>query len=471
MGHDGKCPECDDEVFIQLLKRAAKTLERRADRVVSKTKSRSFHDNGVNDKRSRRKTRTAKGSKRRSLSLDREYHPELLELAAQEIQRRIAELEIAKERKENEGLVLSSSTEQILRCWQTDIDCESKSSSPMSLSHISRRQLTIGQVAQPSEIDQTTTSSDELGIKISCLNVGDPVWVRRSKEEWTYAILKEKGECLDDPFRFTVNEVGSTKTLFRKHLAKFVKLVAEPESSGGSAMNEHFMSMYTSYSGIVNDCETKSDRDSQSTSTGDDAQYFGDSMCVFSGMDMCSDATSLKKSAADCVPKTKMRSFHGSDECSQRRRSSSLRLDRDESVMSQTKQSIPSFASYRPTSDKKAGAATVDTKPNEKRVSFALPENKKTFRNSSMPSVMPSILKNDDAAVQPRRKSESSKSSSKEKVEQIKAELHDVKNTKGSKAISTKKLNELNTRDSMDKVKRSSFYSALNSIHKRSSVF
>ena len=506
MGHDGKCPECDN-VFIQLLKRAAKTLERRADRVVNKTKSRSFHDNGVNDERSRR--RSAKGSKRRSFSLDREDHPELLELAAQVIQRRIAELEIAKERK-NEGEVLSPSAEQddILRCWETDLDCESKSSHPLPLSHISRRQFTIGQVAQPSEIDQTTTSSDELIIKISHLNVGDPVWVRRSKEEWTYAILKEKGQCPDDPFKFTVNEVGSTKTLYHKHLPKFVKLVAEPESSGRSAMNDHNMSMYTLFAGIVNDCATKSDRDSQSTSIGDDAQYFGDSMYVFSGMDMRSDATSLKKSAAECVPKSKARSFHGGDECSRRkttnstrrssslrpdrdesdmsqtkrdsfdgsdecsrrkttnstRRSSSFRLDRDKSDMSQTDQSIPSFASYRPTSDK--------TKPNEKRVSFALPENKKTFRNRSMPSVMPSVLETDDADVAaPRRKTEPSISVSKEENEQIKAELHDVKKTKGPKAIPTKKLNELNMGDAMDRAKRSSFHSALNSIHKRSSVF
>lgn len=470
MGHDGKCPECDD-VFIQLLKRAATTIERRADHVVNKTKSRSFHDNGVNDERSRRRTRTAKGSKRRSFSLDRVDHPELLELAAQEIQRRIAELEIAKERK-NEGEVLSSSARQdeILRCWESDLDCESKSSRPLSLSHISRRQLTIGQVAQPSEIDQTTTSSDELIIKISHLNVGDPVWVRRSKEEWTYAILKEKGDCPDDPFKFTVNEVGSTKTLFRKHLYKFVKLVAEPESSGGSAMNDHNMSMYTLFAGIVNDCETKSDQDSQCTSIGDD---FGDSMFVFSGMDMRADATSLKLSAAECVPKTKARSYHGSDECSRRkttnstRRSSSFRLDRDESN--------PSFASYRPTSDKNGGVKTVYTKPNEKRVSFALPENKKAFRNSSMPSVMPSVLETVDAAVaafQPRRKTEPSISLSNEAMEQIKTEVLDVKNTKGSKAKSTKRLNELNTRDSMDKAKQSAFfYSALNSIHKRSSVF
>ena len=470
MGHDGKCPECDD-VFIRLLKRAAKSLERRADRVVDKTKSRSFHDNGVNDERSRRRTRTAKGYKRRSFSLDREDHPELLELAAQEIQRRIAELEIAKERK-NEGEVLSSSAERddILRCWETDLDCESKSSHPLPLSHISRRQFTIGQVAQPSDIDQTTTSSDELIIKISHLNVGDPVWVRRSKEEWTYAILKEKGQCPDDPFKFTVNEVGSTKTLYHKHLPNFVKLVAEPESSVRSAMNDHNMSMYTLFAGIVNDCETKYDQDSQSTSIGDDAQYFGDSMYVFSGMDMRSDATSSKKSAAECVPKSKARSFHGSDDCSRRkttnstRRCSSFRLDRDESDMSQTNQSISSFASYRPTSDK--------TKPNEKRVSFALPENKKTFRNMSMPSVMPSVLETDDADVAgPRRKTEPSIFLSKEENEQIKAELHDVKNTKVSKAIPTKKLNELNTRDAMDRAKRSSFHSALNSIHKRSSVF
>ena len=482
MCHDGKCPECDD-VFIQLLKRAAKALERRADRAMNKTKSRSFHDNSVHDERSRQRTRTAKGSKRRSFSLDREDHPELLELAAQEIQRRIAELEvIAKDRKENEGEVLSSSAEKddILRCWETDLDCESKSSHSLPFSHISRRRFTVGQVAQPSEIDQTITSSDELILKISRLNVGDPVWVRRSKEEWTYAILKEKGECPDDPFKFMVNEVGSTKTLYHRHLAKFVKLVAQPaESSGGSAMNDHTKSMYTLFAGIVNDCENMSDPDSSRSDTiGDDAQYFGDSMYVFSGMDMPADTTSLKKSTSECVPKTKARSFHGSDECSRRkstnstRTSSSFHLDREESDMSQTKNSIPSFDSYRPTSDKKAGAKTINTKPNEKRVSFSLPENKKTFRNSSMPSVMPIVLETDNegvAAVQSRSKSEPNISVSKEGIEQVEAEVLDVKNTKGFKP--TKKFNELNTGDYMDKAKRSSFHSALNSIHKRSSVF
>ena len=527
----GQCPEC----AIRLLKIAARTLEQRADQEVKRTNARSFQRS---DECSQRRS---KPTRRRTRSLDRvhDVSPELLKMAAKTVERQIAELETVKMGQENDsikkrsisGAGLVSANEQgnqstavkadkvenedeetqALRCWLTDFDlgssqgtdssnyspppspCSSRSNSPSMVyarSFLRPQRFAIGQVARRSEIDHTNSSAEAM-IKIGRLNVGDPVWIKRSGDEWTYAILKVRRNGPNIPLVFTVNKKGATKTIDLKHLAKFVKLVADERSICGKKMNtlshaqgsdkgsffgtkesviqDRNVSMYT-ISGGVNDFDEESDRGCQHSwqdFNGGDAQFFGDSMFALSGFERLSDTPlDAEESLLKCTSKSSV-------------------LDNGVEV-SKLKHSVS--LSNQPTLSKKSSFKD-DAKPRKHRVIFSIPEG----RSSSMPTMSESAY---PKIFQQRRESGWSEehyceSWSEEEIEQIKKEINDVKSKQVTKAIPKKKLSESNVMESIprrhcaqvkrasmeskprqhfEQVKRASFYSALNSIHKRSSM-
>jgi len=99
-------------------------------------------------------------------------------------------------------------------------------------------QFSVGRVAQVTDIEAPASRGDYL-IKIGRLREGDPVWVKRSNNVWSYAILKTKLNGPDASLEFIVNERGATKKFPVTHLTKYVRLLAEiPETATNSEEDE-----------------------------------------------------------------------------------------------------------------------------------------------------------------------------------------------------------------------------------------
>eukprot|EP00571_Detonula_confervacea_P001587 CAMPEP_0172329288 /NCGR_PEP_ID=MMETSP1058-20130122/60803_1 /TAXON_ID=83371 /ORGANISM="Detonula confervacea, Strain CCMP 353" /LENGTH=989 /DNA_ID=CAMNT_0013046459 /DNA_START=42 /DNA_END=3011 /DNA_ORIENTATION=+ len=247
--------------------------------------SKSYHGSGTRSAVKHDRSRPHKLSKsltsaREDVSLHNRYcdvHPDvalereeqcpecdirLMKIAAKSLERRVAEMELERKgkypkeeskkqtRKERKSVSSSSKssdekeverqkeTEALLR-WSAGFGHGSavpQPSGPRSEHRLSKsitslksrprlsRQFSLGQVAQPSEIEAPSSRADSL-IKIARLREGDAVWIKRSDNMWTYATLKTKENGPDATLAFTVNVRGSTKKFPMTHWAKYVRIV------------------------------------------------------------------------------------------------------------------------------------------------------------------------------------------------------------------------------------------------------
>jgi hypothetical protein len=80
----------------------------------------------------------------------------------------------------------------------------------------------IGDVAQPSEIDEDIQMTD-----IGSLRKGEPVWVKRSDKSWTYAIVEEREIGPHASIVITVSNHGAFKKLSMHQCAKFLRKVQD----------------------------------------------------------------------------------------------------------------------------------------------------------------------------------------------------------------------------------------------------
>ena len=89
-----------------------------------------------------------------------------------------------------------------------------------------RLEFSLDQVAQQHQMNQSSSSTQRL-INIARLREGDGAWVMRSGGVWTYAKLKTRQNGDDTHLVFTVNAKGSTKKFPVTQWASHVRMVAE----------------------------------------------------------------------------------------------------------------------------------------------------------------------------------------------------------------------------------------------------
>eukprot|EP00584_Thalassiosira_punctigera_P003593 CAMPEP_0172533716 /NCGR_PEP_ID=MMETSP1067-20121228/6319_1 /TAXON_ID=265564 ORGANISM="Thalassiosira punctigera, Strain Tpunct2005C2" /NCGR_SAMPLE_ID=MMETSP1067 /ASSEMBLY_ACC=CAM_ASM_000444 /LENGTH=627 /DNA_ID=CAMNT_0013318389 /DNA_START=27 /DNA_END=1910 /DNA_ORIENTATION=+ len=225
-GKDGNsCPEC----AIQVMKLAARHLERRAAELELERKEKELEEKARKQRRKERKlvasslTHAAdmKGNFNRGGKKLSDDDGEGRQEDTQAMRRWSTAFEYETGRRSSE--VNPPPTQP------RSVPCQTKSK-PSSKKGTSRprlrRQFSLGQVANSYEIDEPSSRADTL-IKIARLREGDGAWVKRSDDYWTYATLKAREDGPDASLVFTVNDRGSSKKFPVTKWAKFVRLVAE----------------------------------------------------------------------------------------------------------------------------------------------------------------------------------------------------------------------------------------------------
>mmetsp|Transcript_22691 Transcript_22691/g.47802 ORF Transcript_22691/g.47802 Transcript_22691/m.47802 type:complete len:640 (+) Transcript_22691:204-2123(+) len=212
------CPKC----AIRLMQVAVKQLERRAAEMEVEGKEKEIPGSKI--KKSPRDSSGA-SSNRRAKTPQRQEGRMVASMTS---------MKVAKNPKEETRLRRSTGSASLV-CGSSPMRRSStaKNSKPLSENKRSarpplKRQLSIGQIAQPHQIDEPSGQADVL-IKIARLREGDGAWVKRTGDVWTYAILKSRKNGQDASLTFTVNSRGSKKKFCVTQWAKFVRLVAEDD--------------------------------------------------------------------------------------------------------------------------------------------------------------------------------------------------------------------------------------------------
>jgi len=239
-GEDKGCPNC----AIQHMKFAAKTLERRAAELELKREEMEVEEKA---KRKRRKDRKAVSSSLTKPKTNKQKSKKSPDEEGEDRDQDMKALLSWSTAFEYGSSQRSSEINSSLPEPSSERQTKSKSSTKVRGNSRSppRRLFSIGQVAQPSQIDESSTRAETL-IKIARLREGDGAWVKRSADVWTYATLKARENGPDACLVFTVNARGSSKNFPMNLWAKFVRIVAENHDDSDLEREEEEIDMMMS---------------------------------------------------------------------------------------------------------------------------------------------------------------------------------------------------------------------------------
>ena len=159
----------------------------------------------------------------------------LMKRAAKKLERRAAELEHEREERLAERQEKRRERKSARRSVGARALAErSQKAAPSGCRPPLKRQFSLGQVAQPHQMD----ARNNVLVQLAKLQVGEGAWIKRSDAVWTYATLKARDEGPDATLKFTVNERGCTKTFPLSHWAEFVRAINERVADADLEMDE-----------------------------------------------------------------------------------------------------------------------------------------------------------------------------------------------------------------------------------------